>query len=125
MAQIYRTDDHDTVLRKFAELIEKNNPGKFQISTALDEGGDRGDRGSVEIGGVKPDIVLKSSDGDQILLVIEVETSSTISLVQASQRWKPISAAAPAFQVVVPKGSLNSVRRLCRRLEIKARFQEY
>ena len=119
MAQIYHTDDHDTVVRKFAELVEKNNPGKFLVITALSEGK------PVEVGGVRPDIILRSPDGKKTLLVIEVETADTINETQAAERWKPISTAAPAFQLVIPKGNLPRAKRFCRRLDIKARFQEF
>lgn len=119
MAQIFHHDDHDTVVRKYAELIMKNNPGQFKVTTNLD------DSESVEVGGISPDIVLHDSSGNDLLTVIEVETAASVGSEQAEARWKPISEGAPVLQIIVPKGTQARARRICKKLGIKARFQEY
>ena len=119
MAQIFPNDDHDTVVRKYAELVGKNNPDKFKVSTKLTS-----DK-PVEIDGQVPDIVLQDASGSEILIAIEVETVSSISLEQAQECWKPVADAVPVFQILTPKGTTARVNRLCKKLGIKARLQEY
>ena len=97
MAQIFRTDSHDTIVAKLAELILKNNPGKYRAIYPGSEGP------SFKLGGLIPDLVLNDQAADKAVLAIEVETQESISAEQAVARWKPISDKVPAFQLVVPK----------------------
>ncbi|MDP8237761.1 MAG: hypothetical protein P9X24_01610 [Candidatus Hatepunaea meridiana] len=119
MAQIFSYDDHDTVVRKYAELVQKNNPEQYRVVTCFDEGE------KAELGGVIPDIALFDPKGTEIQTVIEVETATSISNIQAESRWKPIADAAPAFQLLIPKGALAKTKRLCKKIDIKAKYQEY
>ncbi len=119
MAQILHSDDHDTVVRKYTELVLKNNPDKFRIATNL-EGSDR-----IMVAGLAPDIVIQDAKGAEILVAIEVETATSIDNNQAAERWKPISEKAPVFQLLLPKGTVARAKRICKKLGIKAKLQEY
>jgi len=119
MAKILSSDDHDTVVRKDAELVDKNNPGQYKVFTNL-AGSDQ-----VSVAGISPDIVLKHAESGQILTAIEVETDTSISGDSAEERWKTIAEAIPLFKILVRKGTLARAKRICKKLGIKARFQEY
>ena len=118
MAQIFKTDDHDTILRKFADQVVKNNPDKYQVTVNLP------DEDQVEVGGVRPDIVLVNPEDSSLEIAIEIETASTLTETQASDKWRPISASVPKFIVVLPKGMVNRAKRYCKRFGIKASFHE-
>jgi hypothetical protein len=117
--KIYHTDDHDTVIRKYAETVQKNNPDKYQVRMILDE------EEITEIGGIKPDLILYSPNTQEPVLVIEVETLETLSESQAEERWLPLSKSTKSLQIIIPKGTLVRARGFCRKLGIKAGFQEY
>jgi hypothetical protein len=117
MVQIFHTDDHNSVAHKYADLVLKNNPGKYKVYVIGEK--------PAKVGGLESDIVLKDPSGKKLVLAIEVETNDSLSLEQAEARWKPIAAKAPAFQVVLPKGTLARAKRFCKQLEIKAKFYEY
>ena len=119
MAQIFRDDDHDTVIRKYAELVEKNNPDQYVVKTSIAE------KKPNLVGKIAPDIVLYSSSGDKIMTVIEVETDASLGNDTAEKRWKPISEEAPALQILVPKGAISKTNRICKKYGIKARIQEF
>jgi len=118
MAQLKHSDDHDTVVRKYSELITKNNPNKFVIKTLLSEGK------SVEVAGIIPDILLLNDEGS-VLTAIEVETVSSVGSDTSTERWKQISGSVKEFQILLPKGTQARAKRLCKKLGIKARLQEY
>ncbi len=118
MAQLKHSDDHDTIVRKYSELIAKNNPDKYGIQSLLSEGK------SVEVAGIIPDILLLNEDGS-ILTAIEVETVSSVGSDASTVRWKQISGSVKEFQVLLPKGTQARAKRLCKKLGIKARLQEY
>ncbi len=119
MAQIFSDDDHDTVVKKYAELVQKNNPEQFRVYTILTEGND------IKLGGLTPDIVLSDNEGNKVITVIEVETATSIDLTQAETRWKPIASAVANFQLLVPKGTSGRAKRLCKKIGIKSKIQEY
>ena len=118
MGQIFHTDDHDAVVAKYAELVRKNNPDKYKIVTA-------GEGHAVKVGGVQADIVLKDVAGKKNLLFIEVETMASLTDRQATDRWQPISGAGTPLQLVIPKGTLQRVKRLCKGAGVKATYYEY
>lgn len=118
MAQIFRTDDHDTVIRKFADQISKNNPDQYDVYMNLP-----GEK-KLTIAGLIPDILLVDPETSEPLIGIEVETVTTLNEEQVLTRWKPLSGALPRFQVVIPKGTLNRVKRYCKSRNIKAAFHE-
>jgi len=119
MAKIHSYDDHDTVVRKYAELVQKNNPDQFKVFTNLADGD------IAKVGGIAPDIVLKDTKGSKILTVIEVESSTSIDNTRAEERWKPIADAVKSFQLLIPKGTLARANRICKKIGIKAKLQEY
>jgi len=118
MAQIYNTDDHDTIVRKFADQILKNSPDQFKAIVNLPE------EKTIELAGIVPDILLVNPADDKPQVAIEVETTETLSENRAETRWKPISTAVSRFQVVLPKGTVNRAKRYCKKLGIKAAFHE-
>lgn len=117
MTQIFPTDDHDTVVAKYADLIRKNNPDRYQVITAAESPG----RTAVP----HPDIVLKDPTGKKTVLAIEIETVPTLADPAAPERWKSCAAKFPALQVAVPKGTLKRAKRLGKHLGAKIRFLEY
>lgn len=119
MTQIYHSDDHDTIVRKFADRILKNNRDRYKVYTNLP-----GDEAQT-IGSHEPDIVLKSVEGGTVELIIEVETIDSLTENQASERWAPLAEATSKLQAVIPKGTLARAKRYCKRLGIKVKFQEY
>jgi len=119
MAKILREDDHDTVVRKYAELVEKNNPDQYVVKTNI--GGDRGNL----IGEITPDIVLYNLSGEKIITAIEIETNESLSSKTAAMRWKPIIDRVPSLQILVPKGTAAKTKRICKKFGIKAKIQEF
>ncbi|MDP8229473.1 MAG: hypothetical protein P9M15_08485 [Candidatus Electryoneaceae bacterium] len=153
MAQIFPKDDHDTIVRKFADLIQKNNPDKYQVRTFLDGlpllwVGEHvpdiilyePDSTPEKSDSKKPDDPIKSSSPVKLVLVrkdeqrdipkkpvlvIEVETTDSVSEQRAEERWLPIFGEAKALQIIIPKGVASRVKRYCKKFGIKATFQEY
>ncbi|MCF7810580.1 hypothetical protein K9N50_06295 [bacterium] len=118
MAKLSHSDDHETVIKKYSELIEKNNPDKFRIRTSL-PGGE-----GLEIADMIPDIVLLDKDSEA-LIAIEAETVSSVGSDESVERWKAIAGAVKEFQILLPKGTQARANRICKKLGIKVRFQEY
>jgi hypothetical protein len=118
MAQLKHSDDHNTVIKKYSELIAKSNPNKFGIQTLFSEGK------SVEVAGIIPDILLLNEEGS-VLTAIEVETVSSVGSDTSTERWKQISGSVAEFQILLPKGTQARANRICKKLGIKARLQEY
>ncbi len=116
MAQIFPTDDHNTIIRKFADQISKNNPDRYTVYVNLP-----GEE-NFEIAGMIPDILLVDPAESKPLIAIEVETAATLKDERVKDRWKPLSEAVSRFQVVIPKGTLNRAKRYCKNLDIKAAF---
>lgn len=115
MSQIFAQDDHNTIARKFAELVQKNNPDTLRVQINADD---------KTVIGSEPDVAIYDLN-DKLTLAVEIETMDTLSDEQALQRWKPIADKAPSFQIVLPKGTLARVKRICKRNGIKAKFQVY
>lgn len=84
MAQIFRDDDHDTVVKKYAELVQKNNPEQFRVFTILTKGND------IKLGGLTPDIVLNDNEGNKVITVIEVRVPQNGGLL-GTRRGAPVS----------------------------------
>ena len=119
MAQIFRTDSHDTVVAKYADLIHKNNPDAYRVLAAGSDGK------PAKVGGVTPDILLKDATGKNNILAIEVETAATLARPQVKERWQPMANSGTPLEIVIPKGTLARVKRLCKAAGIKAKFYEF
>jgi hypothetical protein len=114
MPQIYRSDDHDTIVRKFAEAVEHHNPGRYRIVIAAGEAA----------ASANADILLFEGEATKPVLSIEIETAATVSEEQATTRWLRNSQSGP-LEVVVPKGFDNRAKALFRKHKIKARLIQY
>ncbi len=119
MAQIFRTDSHDTVVAKYADLIHKNNPDAYQVIAVGGEGK------PVKVGGIIPDVLLKDAAGKKNLLAIEVETAATLAKPPVGERWQPLAESGTPLELVIPKGTLARVKRLCKAAGVKAKYYEY
>lgn len=116
MAQIFPNDSHSTVVHKIAGLIEKNNPGIYRLQFST---------GGYVVSSSEPDIILFNKETGSSVMVIQVETIETLSRPEVPTRWLGVSRIAPKLQIVIPKGTVNRVKRQLKKTGLKASIVEY
>lgn len=73
-----------------------------------------------------PDIVLTTKGTNTVQFVIEVETSDSITLAEATNQWKKYATEINAsFYLLVPFNYHAIASNLCRQIGISARFGTY
>ncbi|SFS81811.1 hypothetical protein [Lutibacter maritimus] len=78
------------------------------------------------IGELYPDIILTKKGKNTVEFIIEVETSDSINLFEATNQWKEYANKIQAsFYILVPLNFLNNAEILCKQVGISARFGTY
>lgn len=78
------------------------------------------------IGDNYPDIILTKKDTQNVAFIIEVETSDSITLEEATTQWKKYATEINAsFYLLVPFANKSNAEYLCRQVGISARFGTY
>jgi hypothetical protein len=72
-----------------------------------------------------PDIILLPKGSNQSTIIIEVETGESVSEEHALEQWVPYANLGRKFYLLVPTGSLNDAKTICRRNRIPAHFGQY
>lgn len=78
------------------------------------------------IGDNYPDIILTKRGDRNVQFIIEVETSDSINLTEATQQWKKYANEIKAsFYILVPFHAKQQAVTLCKQIGISARFGTY
>lgn len=73
-----------------------------------------------------PDIVLTTKGTNTVQFIIEVETSESVNLAEATNQWKKYATEINAsFYLLVPLNYQPIAFNLCRQIGISARFGTY
>lgn len=108
---------HDRVIEIAADNLRRT--GKYQVYT--NPGNDHNTR----IGQLYPDIILTPTNSNTVQFIIEVETSDSVTALEAINQWKPYSTLGGTFYIMVPQGSRSLVESICRQYGIQAKFATY
>lgn len=78
------------------------------------------------IGELYPDIILTDKGKTTVKFIIEVETSDSISLYEATNQWKKYANQIQAsFYILVPTDLKAKANQLCKQVGISVRFGTY
>ncbi len=78
------------------------------------------------IGEFYPDIILTDKGKTTVKFIIEVETSDSINLFEATNQWKKYANGIQAsFYILIPKNLKIKADQLCKQVGISARFGTY
>ena len=105
--------EHDRVIR----LLQAKYKRKFDVSI------NPGSLQAAPVGtGARswyPDLVLRSTERSRKLLgVVEVETTESVTHLEAMSQWVPFARLRAAFHLYVPAAEVDTTRRLCAGLKI-------
>jgi hypothetical protein len=85
-----------------------------------------GQQKNARVGANYPDIILTKKGELTIQFIIEVETTDSVNLIEASHQWKKYSTEIKAsFYILVPLLSKKLAISLCKQIGISARFGTY
>lgn len=108
---------HDRVIQVALGRLDKTNHDVYI---------NPGSQKNVWIGNNYPDIVMVKKGTTTVDFIIEVETSDSINLVEATNQWKKYATEIRAsFYLLVPFNQKNHAINLCKQVGISARFGTY
>jgi len=108
---------HDRVIQAAVERLDSSN---YDIYT------NPGTQHKYKIGENYPDIILTKKGETTVQFIIEVETSDSINITEASNQWKKYATEIKAsFYILVPAVQKNLAISLCKQIGISARFGTY
>lgn len=100
-----------------------NSAQRFLNNTDYDIYTNPGQEKNAGIGNLYPDIILTDKGGKTIRFFIEVETSDSINLIEATNQWKKYANRIRAsFYLLVPVKDKQKANRLCKQVGISVRF---
>ena len=114
----YNTQNiHDRVIQVAFDRLDKTNHDVYI---------NPGSKKNIWIGNNYPDIVMVKKGTTTVDFIIEVETSDSINLVEATNQWKKYAKEIKAsFYLLVPFNQKNLAIKLCKQVGISARFGTY
>lgn len=108
---------HDRVIQVAIDQLDKTNHEVYI---------NPGSQKNVKIGNNYPDIVMVKKGTKTVDFIIEVETSDSINIVEATNQWKKYATEIKAsFYLLVPINQKNLAINLCKQVGISARFGTY
>ncbi len=108
---------HDRVIQAASSRLDGTN---YDIYTNPESQKNAG------IGDNYPDIILTKKGERTLEFIIEVETSDSVNISEATNQWKKYSTGIKAsFYILVPLNSKNAAINLCKQIGISARFGTY
>jgi hypothetical protein len=108
---------HDKVIQLASDQLNKTNHDVYI---------NPGSQKNVWIGDNYPDIVMTKKGTMTPEFIIEVETSDSVNIVEATNQWKKYATEIKAsFYLLVPLSHKNIAIGLCKQVGISARFGTY
>ncbi len=108
---------HDRVIQAAVSWLDSvnydiyTNPGRIQRNG---------------IGENYPDIILTKKGQRTVEFIIEVETTDSVNISEATNQWKKYANEIKAsFYILVPLDKKNLAINLCKQIGISARFGTY
>jgi hypothetical protein len=108
---------HDRVIHVAANNLQR--VGKYHVYR------NPGAEKNTRIGNLYPDIILTPPDKNDVLFVIEVETSDSVNANEALTQWKPYSNLGGTFYLLVPQQQRILAENICRQYGIVVKFGTY
>lgn len=111
--------DHDTII----DVVKSSNTEKFEVRTNPD-----GEKNWLIRDGADeyyPDLILLPKGSKSSTIIVEVETSESVSEDHAREQWIPYSKLGRKFYLLVPSDVVTRAKAICRRLGITAHFGQY
>lgn len=120
---MYRAAQKITLHDKIIEIVASANVDKFEVRTNpgsekdwfINEGSEK----------FFPDVILLPKSSNRSTIIIEVETDESVNEDHALEQWVPYSNLGRKFYLLVPSGSLDETKAICRRRRITAHFGQY
>ena len=108
---------HDNVIYSARRFL---NDREFDIYT------NPGNKKNAGIGNLYPDIILTDKNEKTVKFFIEVETSDSINISEATNQWKRYANNIRAsFYLLVPLRLKSKANLLCKQVGISVRFGTY
>ena len=108
---------HDRVIQTAVSRLDKinhdvySNPGSFK---------------NISVGDNYPDIIITKKGDRTVQFIIEVETSESVNITEASSQWKKYATdIKTSFYLLVPVAQKNLAILLCKQVGIAVRFGTY
>jgi len=120
---VYRATQKVTLHDKIIETVASANAERFEVRTNpsseknwyINEGSEK----------FFPDLILLPKGSNRGTIIIEVETDDSVSEDHALEQWVPYSKLGRKFYLLVPSGSLDGAKAICRRQGITVHFGQY
>lgn len=108
---------HDKVINSASRFINSTNYDIYINPSSQKNAG---------IGIHYPDIILTDKGKTTVKFIIEVETSDSINLYEATNQWKRYAnEIQSSFYILVPTNLKMKTDQLCKQVGISARFGTY
>ena len=110
-------DLHDEVIK---QIVGHLNNRDYDIYT------NPGQEKNAGIAGNYPDVVMTEKGGLTVKFILEIETVSSVTELEASTQWKKYADEIKAsFYIVIPSGVVTRSKEYCVKYGINARFASY
>lgn len=113
----YSQSLHDRVIQTAVSRLDKinhdvySNPGSFK---------------NISVGDNYPDIIITKKGDRTVQFIIEVETSESVNITEATTQWKKYANdIRTSFYLLVPFAQKNLAISLCKQIGIAVRFGTY
>lgn len=113
----YSQNLHDRVIQTAVSRLDRvnydvySNPGSIM---------------NISVGDNYPDIIITRKGDRTIQFIIEVETSESVNITEASTQWKKYAKdIRTSFYLLVPFAQKNLAITLCKQIGIAVRFGTY
>lgn len=120
---MYRAAQKVTLHDKIIEVVASANTNEFEVRTNPD-----GQKNWLIRDGKAeyyPDVILVPKGSRRSTIIIEVETDESVNEDHALEQWVPYSKLGRKFYLLVPSGSSEGAKAICRRRGITAHFGQY
>ncbi len=113
----YNQTLHDNVINSASRFINTKDYDIYVNPSSQKNAG---------IGELYPDIILTDKGNKTVKFIIEVETTDSINLFEATNQWKEYANRIQAsFYILIPLDHKIKTEQLCKQVGISVRFGTY
>ena len=113
----YSQNLHDRVVQTAVNQLDRTNHDVYS---------NPGLQKNNAIGDNYPDIIITTKGDRTVQFIIEVETSESVTIFEATSQWKKYAnEIKTSFYILVPFAQKNLAISLCKQIGISARFGTY
>lgn len=108
---------HDRVIQTAVSQLDKINHDIYA---------NPGSQKNTVVNGNYPDIIITNKGDRTVQFIIEVETSESVNIAEATNQWRKYATEIrTSFYILVPFAQKNMAVSLCKQIGIAARFGTY